>query len=96
MRRAELNTTDAIIMKADKLRLRLSCEPIVWRLALAGRSLVTLVSQWTARRRSRIALLEMTDAQLRDIGLSRVDLCGGGDQDGRARCHSTQFSRIDQ
>ncbi len=33
----------------------------------------TLVASYAERRRSRLALLEMTDDQLKDIGVSRAD-----------------------
>ena len=36
-------------------------------------SLLEWVERLAERRRSRLALLEMTDAQLKDIGLSRAD-----------------------
>lgn len=36
------------------------------------------LSQQLERRRSRVALLEMTDDQLKDIGLSRSDADGEG------------------
>jgi uncharacterized protein YjiS (DUF1127 family) len=36
-------------------------------------SLLAWVERVAERRRSRLALLEMTDAQLKDIGLSRAD-----------------------
>lgn len=36
-------------------------------------SIVTLVERLAARRRSRMALLSLTDDQLKDIGISRAD-----------------------
>ncbi|PLP61213.1 hypothetical protein CYK37_02730 [Mesorhizobium loti] len=36
-------------------------------------SFVTWLSRALERRRSRMALLEMTDEQLKDIGISRAD-----------------------
>lgn len=36
-------------------------------------SLLAWIERLAERRRSRLALLEMTDAQLKDIGLSRAD-----------------------
>jgi uncharacterized protein YjiS (DUF1127 family) len=36
-------------------------------------SFVRLIDRMLERRRSRLALLEMTDEQLKDIGVSRCD-----------------------
>jgi len=36
-------------------------------------SVFAMIARWIERRRSRIALLEMNDAQLKDIGISRAD-----------------------
>lgn len=43
------------------------------RFVLAGTSLVRLVAFLIDRRRSRLALLELSDEQLKDIGISRCD-----------------------
>jgi uncharacterized protein YjiS (DUF1127 family) len=42
--------------------------------SLGGRIACTL-EQWHARRQGRRELLKMSDAVLRDIGISRVDAC---------------------
>lgn len=38
--------------------------------------ILDIVGNWLARREGRKALLEMSDEQLRDIGVSRVDARG--------------------
>ncbi|MCV3209780.1 DUF1127 domain-containing protein [Mesorhizobium sp. YC-39] len=43
------------------------------RLVLMFGSLMRWLSRMLERRRSRLALLEMTDDQLKDIGISRCD-----------------------
>ncbi|QPC95274.1 DUF1127 domain-containing protein [Mesorhizobium sp. INR15] len=43
------------------------------RLLRLVRSFLTWIASLLDRRRSRLALLEMTDDQLKDIGLSRCD-----------------------
>ncbi|RWI29794.1 DUF1127 domain-containing protein [Mesorhizobium sp.] len=45
----------------------------VHRLVRMVRSLANRIDSLLDRRRSRLALLEMTDDQLRDIGISRCD-----------------------
>ncbi|MER8631637.1 DUF1127 domain-containing protein [Mesorhizobium opportunistum] len=45
----------------------------VGRLARLARSLARWIDYLLDRRRSRLALLEMTDDQLKDIGISRCD-----------------------
>ncbi|WP_027166397.1 DUF1127 domain-containing protein [Mesorhizobium sp. WSM3224] len=45
----------------------------VGRLVLVLRSLVRQIDRMLARRRGRLALMEMTDDQLKDIGISRCD-----------------------
>ncbi|WP_370463492.1 DUF1127 domain-containing protein [Mesorhizobium sp.] len=45
----------------------------VRRLVRMVRSLANRIDGLLDRRRSRLALLEMTDDQLRDIGISRCD-----------------------
>lgn len=45
----------------------------VSRLARLARSLARWIDYLLDRRRSRLALLEMTDDQLKDIGISRCD-----------------------
>lgn len=45
----------------------------VRRLVRMVRSLANRIDSLLDRRRSRLALLEMTDDQLRDIGISRCD-----------------------
>lgn len=45
----------------------------VGRLARVARSLARWIDYLLDRRRSRLALLEMTDDQLKDIGISRCD-----------------------
>jgi uncharacterized protein YjiS (DUF1127 family) len=42
-------------------------------MANAGASLVQALSRAMERRRSRLFLLELTDEQLKDIGISRAD-----------------------
>jgi len=45
----------------------------VGRMVVALRSIVTQIGRMLERRRGRLALLEMTDEQLKDIGISRCD-----------------------
>ncbi|TGQ17956.1 MULTISPECIES: DUF1127 domain-containing protein [unclassified Mesorhizobium] len=45
----------------------------VSRMVVALRSIVTQIGGMLERRRGRLALLEMTDEQLKDIGISRCD-----------------------
>ncbi|UVK37229.1 DUF1127 domain-containing protein [Mesorhizobium sp. AR10] len=45
----------------------------VSRLVLVVSSLASRIGNLLERRRSRLALLEMTDDQLKDIGVSRCD-----------------------
>ncbi|TIO10364.1 DUF1127 domain-containing protein [Mesorhizobium sp.] len=45
----------------------------VGRLVHMVRSLASRIGSMLERRRSRLALLEMTDDQLKDIGISRCD-----------------------
>ncbi|AZN99462.1 DUF1127 domain-containing protein [Mesorhizobium sp. M9A.F.Ca.ET.002.03.1.2] len=45
----------------------------VHRLVRMVRSLASRIGSLLDRRRSRLALLEMTDDQLKDIGISRCD-----------------------
>ena len=45
----------------------------VSRLVHVVRSLATWIDRLLERRRSRLVLLEMTDDQLKDIGISRCD-----------------------
>lgn len=43
------------------------------RLVLVLRSIARQIDRMLERRRGRLALLEMTDEQLKDIGISRCD-----------------------
>ncbi len=43
------------------------------RLVIVLRSIARQIDRMLERRRSRLALLEMTDEQLKDIGISRCD-----------------------
>lgn len=45
----------------------------VGRATIAARTLVTGLTGALERRRSRLMLLELTDEQLKDIGISRAD-----------------------
>ncbi|WP_411962496.1 DUF1127 domain-containing protein [Mesorhizobium sp. CA5] len=45
----------------------------VGRTAVVLRSLVRQIDRMLERRRGRLALMEMTDEQLKDIGVSRCD-----------------------
>ncbi|TIW20650.1 MAG: DUF1127 domain-containing protein [Mesorhizobium sp.] len=45
----------------------------VGRLVLVLRSIARQIDRMLERRRGRLALLEMTDEQLKDIGISRCD-----------------------
>jgi uncharacterized protein YjiS (DUF1127 family) len=45
----------------------------VGRLVRMARSLAVWIDRLIERRRSRLALLEMNDSQLKDIGISRCD-----------------------
>ncbi len=39
------------------------------------RGVVRMVKNWQARRETRRILSHLTDSQLRDIGLTRADVC---------------------
>ncbi|TPI50310.1 DUF1127 domain-containing protein [Mesorhizobium sp. B2-9-1] len=43
------------------------------RMAVVLRSIVRQIDRMLERRRGRLALMEMTDDQLKDIGISRCD-----------------------
>lgn len=43
------------------------------RIGVAAIATASLIERMFERRRSRLALLEMTDDQLKDIGVSRAD-----------------------
>ncbi|RWD71930.1 DUF1127 domain-containing protein [Mesorhizobium sp.] len=45
----------------------------VGRMVVVLRSVATQIGRMLERRRGRLALLEMTDEQLKDIGISRCD-----------------------
>ncbi|TIV50763.1 MAG: DUF1127 domain-containing protein [Mesorhizobium sp.] len=45
----------------------------VGRMVVVLRSIATQIGRMLERRRGRLALLEMTDEQLKDIGISRCD-----------------------
>ena len=69
MRTDQIVTTQHIVSTAPTHR---ADQVTIWR-SLCGQ--IIAVANWIdrlmARRRSRLALLEMTDEQLKDIGLSR-------------------------
>lgn len=65
-----MSTIDALITARER-----SSQPAGFgrRIAAMGASLVQALSRAMERRRSRLFLLELTDEQLKDIGISRAD-----------------------
>ena len=68
-----MKTIDTIIMDSDGLRFLPPRASFVRRITVVIRSLYAWLDHLAARRRSRMALLEMTDEQLKDVGISRAD-----------------------
>lgn len=68
-----MKTIDTIITNPDDLQFLPPRASFVRRITLVIRSLLAWFDNLAARRRSRMALLEMTDDQLKDIGISRAD-----------------------
>ena len=69
-----MNTIETIRTEWIGQAERPSARPTyVRRLMHMVRSLTTWIAGLLERRRSRLALLEMTDEQLKDIGVSRCD-----------------------
>lgn len=71
-------STIKAINRADAEAFGRAGRPSSWkayvrRLVRMVKSLATLLDYLYERRRSRLALLEMTDEQLKDIGISRCD-----------------------
>ncbi|TPJ77261.1 DUF1127 domain-containing protein [Mesorhizobium sp. B2-6-2] len=71
-----MDTIDTI--RYDSPVFRAQVEPLArrgfaGRMAVVFRSLARQVSHMLERRRGRLALMEMTDEQLKDIGVSRCD-----------------------
>jgi len=68
-----MKTIDTIITDPDGFRLLPPRTTFVGRVRVVVRSVAAWIEGLLARRRSRMALLEMTDEQLKDIGISRAD-----------------------
>jgi uncharacterized protein YjiS (DUF1127 family) len=68
-----MKAIDTIITDPDGFRLLPPRVTFVRRIRIVIRSAAALIDRLLERRRSRIALLEMTDDQLKDIGISRAD-----------------------
>ena len=67
-----MKTIDTIITRAD-LRLLPPRASFVRRITIVIRSFFAWLDYLADRRRGRLALLELTDEQLKDIGISRAD-----------------------
>ncbi len=68
-----MKSIDTIITDPDGFRFLPPRTTFVRRLRIVVRSAAASIERLLARRRSRMALLEMTDEQLKDIGISRAD-----------------------
>jgi uncharacterized protein YjiS (DUF1127 family) len=68
-----MKTIDTIIAHPDGFRLLPPRASFVWRIRVVIRSVFAWLDHLADRRRSRMALLELTDEQLKDIGVSRAD-----------------------
>ncbi|RWB16739.1 MULTISPECIES: DUF1127 domain-containing protein [Mesorhizobium] len=69
-----MNTIDAFHRDGAELYGHSSVRRgFVGRLTLVLRSVARQIGRMLERRRGRLALLEMTDEQLKDIGVSRCD-----------------------
>jgi uncharacterized protein YjiS (DUF1127 family) len=70
----KMNTIDTFRYDATRLDAHpLARRGFVDRIVFVLGSFVRLIDRMLERRRSRLALLEMTDEQLKDIGVSRCD-----------------------
>ena len=68
-----MKTIDTIIVDPDGMRFLPPHASFVRRIVVVIRSVLGWLDHLADRRRSRMALLEMTDEQLKDIGVSRAD-----------------------
>jgi uncharacterized protein YjiS (DUF1127 family) len=68
-----MKTIDTIIAHSDGFRFLPPRASFVRRITVVIRSLYAWLDHLADRRRSRMALLELTDEQLKDIGISRAD-----------------------
>ncbi|OHV88524.1 DUF1127 domain-containing protein [Mesorhizobium sp. ORS 3428] len=69
-----MNTIDTFHHRGAQLRGRPSVRRgFVDRIVFVPASIARRIGRMLERRRSRLALLEMTDEQLKDIGVSRCD-----------------------
>ncbi|MBN9244135.1 MAG: DUF1127 domain-containing protein [Mesorhizobium sp.] len=68
-----MKTIDTIISDPDGFRFLPPRAAFVRRVRIVLRSVAAWIGRLLERRRSRMALLEMTDDQLKDIGISRAD-----------------------
>jgi uncharacterized protein YjiS (DUF1127 family) len=73
MKGSIMKAIDTIITESDELHLLPPRAGFVRRITVVIRSLAAMVDRMMMRRRTRLALLEMTDEQLKDIGVSRAD-----------------------
>lgn len=70
----DMNTIDAFHRDGAELYGHSSVRRgFLGRLALVLHSIARQIGRMLERRRGRLALLEMTDEQLKDIGISRCD-----------------------
>ncbi|WFP60692.1 MULTISPECIES: DUF1127 domain-containing protein [unclassified Mesorhizobium] len=69
-----MNTIDTFRYSDAELHGRPSgCRRFIDRVVFVLASLARQIGRMLERRRGRLALLEMTDEQLKDIGVSRCD-----------------------
>lgn len=68
-----MKTIDTIITGSDGFRTLPPHATFARRVTTVVCSVAAWIDRLMARRRSRLALLEMTDEQLKDIGISRAD-----------------------
>lgn len=72
----------------SSMRMETMEEPSAARLRFAG--LVALIKQKLRQRRNRLALLELTDDQLKDIGISRSQAYADHDNHRRSNSHAIE------
>ena len=71
-----MSSIDTINDRLDRLRSSSSNDTIARRLTRFAGRFVERVEFMLEKRRSRRALLELSDEQLKDIGVSRADAVG--------------------
>ncbi|MDX8521426.1 DUF1127 domain-containing protein [Mesorhizobium dulcispinae] len=68
-----MNTIDTFRYDGAELRRPSGRRRFIDRVVFVLGSLASQIGRMLERRRGRLALLEMTDEQLKDIGISRCD-----------------------